>query len=229
MAVSINQSRYEALAPQWQMPCFSQLSTFFHNIKAEGKVIYPPGKQIFAAFDACAFDEVKVVIIGQDPYHGPGQANGLCFSVNNGVKTPPSLVKLPRAREEVDANGVAYIDEEGDLVTTIIDGANCAFTCYDKGGMCLCAIEKACRQGKIDFLKPASCHLYTLRLTEYAKFTAVNYHRWKICKPAEALGRKLGFRLYQFLKGPLTSRVGQEWDDELVLACETYLTEYASK
>ncbi|MDE7393222.1 MAG: DUF3109 family protein, partial [Muribaculaceae bacterium] len=62
---------------------------------------------------------------------------------------------LPRARQEVEANGVAYIDEEGDLVTTIIDGANCAFTCYDKGGMCLCAIEKACRQGKIDFLKPA--------------------------------------------------------------------------
>lgn len=130
---------------------------------------------------------------------------------------------LPRARQEVEANGVAYIDEEGDLVTTIIDGANCAFTCYDKGGMCLCAIEKACRQGKIDFLKPASCHLYPLRLTEYAKFTAVNYHRWKICKPAEALGRKLGIRLYQFLKGPLVARFGQEWYDELALACETYL------
>lgn len=57
-------------------------------------VVYPPGKEIFSAFDSCAFDEVKVVIIGQDPYHGPGQANGLCFSVGDGVKPPPSLVNI---------------------------------------------------------------------------------------------------------------------------------------
>lgn len=133
---------------------------------------------------------------------------------------------LPAARREVEDNGVAYIDEEGDLVTTIIDGRNCAFTCYGKGGMCYCAIEKAFREGRIGFLKPASCHLYPLRLTEYPTFTAVNYHRWKICRPAEALGRKLGMRLYQFLKEPLIKRFGQEWYDELCLACEAYLAEY---
>lgn len=134
----------------------------------------------------------------------------------------------PRAVTEVEGNGVSYIDEEGDLVTTIIDGRDCAFTCYGKNGMCLCAIEKACREGKTDFLKPSSCHLYPLRLTQYPTFTAVNYHRWKICKPAEKLGRKLGLRLYQFLKEPLIKRFGQEWYDELVLACETYLKEYPS-
>ena len=133
---------------------------------------------------------------------------------------------IPAGRREVEANGVAYIDEEGDLVTTIVEGKNCAFTCYGKDGMCMCAIDKACREGRIDFLKPSSCHLYPLRLTEYPDFTAVNYHRWKICKPAETLGRKLGLRLYQFLKEPLIKRFGQEWYDELCLACEAYLEQY---
>ena len=68
-----------------------QLSTFLRQRKAAGASIYPPGKQIFAAFDATPFDAVKVVILGQDPYHGPGQAHGLCFSVQPGVPVPPSL------------------------------------------------------------------------------------------------------------------------------------------
>lgn len=136
---------------------------------------------------------------------------------------------LPRSREEINENGVSYIDEEGDLVTSIIDGRNCVFTCYGKDGMCQCAIEKAYRAGKCKFRKPISCYLYPLRITEYPSFTAVNYHRWKICRPAEALGRKLGIRLYQFLKEPLIQRFGQEWYDELCMACEAYLEEYGSK
>ncbi len=139
----------------------------------------------------------------------------------------PAIVDdmIPAGRREVEENGVAYIDEEGDLVTTIVDGRNCAFTCYGPDGLCLCAIEKACREGRINFLKPSSCHLYPLRITEYPTFTAVNYHRWKICRPAEALGRRLGIRLYQFLREPLIKRFGAEWYDELCLACETYLSQ----
>ncbi len=136
---------------------------------------------------------------------------------------------LPAAKREIDSNGVAYIDEEGDLVTSIIDGRNCVFTCYEAGGMCHCAIERAYRQGRIDFCKPVSCHLYPLRLTEYPTFTAVNYHRWKICKCAELLGRKNGVRLYQFLKGPLERRFGKEWYAELCEACEAYLSEYVKE
>lgn len=136
---------------------------------------------------------------------------------------------LPAAKREIDSNGVAYIDEEGDLVTSIIDGRNCVFTCYEAGGMCHCAIERAYRQGRIDFCKPVSCHLYPLRLTEYSTFTAVNYHRWKICKCAELLGRKNGVRLYQFLKGPLERRFGKEWYAELCEACEAYLSEYGKE
>ncbi len=134
---------------------------------------------------------------------------------------------LPRALEEVRRNGVAYTDEEGDLVTTLLDGRNCAFTCYGPGGVCLCALEKARREGRTSWLKPASCALYPLRLTEYPSFTAVNYHRWSICRDAVANGRRLGIRLYQFLEQPLTERFGTEWYAELKANCELYLAETA--
>ena len=134
---------------------------------------------------------------------------------------------LPRAVEEVRRNGVAYTDEEGDLVTTLLDGRNCAFTCYGPGGVCLCALEKARREGRTSWLKPASCALYPLRLTEYPSFTAVNYHRWSICRDAVAHGRRLGIRLYPFLKQPLTERFGAEWYAELKANCELYLAETA--
>lgn len=136
---------------------------------------------------------------------------------------------LPQARERIREKGVAYIDEEGDLVTQIVDVANCVFTTYGEGGKCLCAIEKAYREGRSDFRKPISCYLYPLRLTKYPTFTAVNYHRWKICKCATVLGRAKGLRLYQFMREPLIERFGQEWYDELVEACEAYLEEYGDK
>lgn len=133
---------------------------------------------------------------------------------------------LPAAQEEIKTNGVAYVDEEGDLVTSIIDGRNCVYTCYAEGGKCLCAIDRAYREGRCSWRKPISCYLYPLRLTGYPTFTAVNYHRWKICRSAESNGRKLGIRLYQFMREPLIERFGQEWYDELVEACEAYLAEY---
>ena len=90
------------LEPSWKArigdwllrPEMQDLSAFLRQRKAAGARIYPPGPQIFAAFDATPFDDVKVVILGQDPYHGPGQANGLCFSVLPGVPVPPSLVNI---------------------------------------------------------------------------------------------------------------------------------------
>ncbi|MCH2093453.1 MAG: uracil-DNA glycosylase [Pseudoxanthomonas sp.] len=90
------------LEPSWkarigdwlQRPEMRELSAFLRQRKAAGARIYPPGPQIFAAFDATPFDAVKVVILGQDPYHGPGQAHGLCFSVLPGVPVPPSLANI---------------------------------------------------------------------------------------------------------------------------------------
>lgn len=136
---------------------------------------------------------------------------------------------LPSAQERIKESGVAYVDEEGDLVTQIVDGRNCVFTTYGPGGMCLCALEKAYREGRTKFRKPISCYLYPLRLTEYPTFTAVNYHRWKICRCAETLGTAKKIRLYQAMKEPLIERFGQEWYNELSEACEAYLEEYGDK
>ena len=128
----------------------------------------------------------------------------------------------PAAQKEIKENGVAYVDEEGDLVTQLVNGCQCVFTVFEPDGMCHCAIEKAWREGRVDFMKPISCHLYPVRLAEYPTFTAVNLHRWKICKCAEVLGRQKGVRAYEFLKGPLTRRFGQAWYDELVATAEEY-------
>lgn len=131
---------------------------------------------------------------------------------------------LPSAIERIAEAGTSYLDPDGDLVTQIVDGRNCIYTCYAPGGVCQCAIERAYNEGKTgSFRKPSSCALYPVRLTEYPTFTAVNYHRWKICRAAEKKGREEGIRLYQFLKGPLTERFGEAWYTELCEACEAYL------
>lgn len=129
----------------------------------------------------------------------------------------------PQARNAIEEEGVSYIDADGDEVTTIIGGRDCAFTCYAPGGKCLCALEKCHREGLVPDVKPISCRLYPARLKDYGGFTAVNMHRWKICRPAETLGRKLGVRAYEFLEGPLTARFGREWYAELKEAAGEYL------
>ena len=82
---------------------------------------------------------------------------------------------------------------------------------YDADGTCKCAIEKAYREGKTDFYKPVSCHLYPIRVTQYRDFKAVNYHRWSVCKAAEILGKKEQLPVYKFLKEPLIRKFGQAW------------------
>lgn len=129
----------------------------------------------------------------------------------------------PQARRIIDESGVGYVDEEGDLVTSIVGGRDCVFTCYAPGGKCLCALDSAYREGLTDWRKPVSCYLYPLRLTDYGTFIAVNYHRWKICRSAEENGRRNGIRLYQFMRGPLTERFGAEWYEALAGACEEWL------
>ncbi len=136
---------------------------------------------------------------------------------------------LPRARQVIEQNGISYLDPEGELVTQILDDSNCVFSCYAPGGKCICAIEKAYREGRVNFMKPVSCALYPLRLKTLSNGNvAVNYHRWKICKSAEVLGRKKGIRVYQFLKEPLVRRFGELWYNELAANCELYIKQYLS-
>lgn len=112
MDVKIEQSWKTHLDEEFQKPYFEELTSFVRKEYSGGTPIYPPAKLIFNAFNHCPFDDVKVVIIGQDPYHGIGQANGLCFSVNKGVQFPPSLINIFK---EVSEDTGAPIPTDGDL------------------------------------------------------------------------------------------------------------------
>ena len=90
----------QVLASEFESEYMQQLREFLKQEKQQGKTIYPPGPEIFNAFNHAPFDQVKVVILGQDPYHGPNQAHGLCFSVRKGVKIPPSLVNIYKEIEQ---------------------------------------------------------------------------------------------------------------------------------
>lgn len=94
MDVKIEASWKKILKNEFNKPYFEQITLHIKTEKSQGKIIYPPGQYIFNAFNTTPVDKVKVVIIGQDPYHGPGQAHGLCFSVQNGVAPPPSLINI---------------------------------------------------------------------------------------------------------------------------------------
>ena len=93
MNVKIESSWKQLLADEWEKPYFASLVAFVKE-QYRAKTVFPPASKIFAAFDSCPVENVKVVIIGQDPYHGEGQANGLCFSVNSGIQLPPSLINI---------------------------------------------------------------------------------------------------------------------------------------
>ena len=124
------------------------------------------------------------------------------------------------AKAIIKKQGVVYADHDGEMVTSIVNGKDCVFTCYDEKGICFCAIEKAWRAGKISFMKPISCHLYPVRVKKFNNFTAVNYQEWSICSSARLNGKYLGLPVYQFLKEPLIRKFGQEWYNELSKAAE---------
>lgn len=113
MDVKIEEGWKKHLSNEFEKPYFKALTERVRHDYADPSVnVYPPGRKIFAAFDASPFNDTKVVIIGQDPYHGPGQANGLCFSVAPGVPFPPSLLNIFK---EVNADTGAPIPTDGDL------------------------------------------------------------------------------------------------------------------
>lgn len=112
MDVKIEQGWKEVLAGEFEKDYFARLTQFVKEEYAGNTHIYPPAKLIFNAFDHCPFDKVKVVILGQDPYHGAGQANGLCFSVNKGVAFPPSLLNIFK---EIESDLGTPIPKDGDL------------------------------------------------------------------------------------------------------------------
>lgn len=120
----------------------------------------------------------------------------------------------------VEEQGFGVLDEEGDLTTPLIGGAECAYTCTENG-ITFCAIEKAWREGRTEFRKPISCHLYPIRLVKFSNGTiGLNYHRWEVCASARAFGRKLGIPVYKGLREPIVRRFGEEFYKALETAEE---------
>lgn len=112
MNVNIEETWKQVLANEFNSIYFTRLATFVKDAYAKG-VVYPPGKYIFEAFNRTPFDKVKVVILGQDPYHEPNQAHGLCFSVQKGVMVPPSLINIYKELEQ--EYGTPFLNRDGDL------------------------------------------------------------------------------------------------------------------
>ncbi len=124
------------------------------------------------------------------------------------------------ARSVIARQGVAYPDMDGEMVTSLVGGRDCAFARHE-GGRCLCALETAFLRGATSFRKPMSCSLYPVREKVLCDGTVcLNYHRWSVCRAGRLKGEELGVPLYRFLEGPLTERFGEEWYGELALAAE---------
>ncbi|HKM94241.1 MAG TPA: DUF3109 family protein [Prolixibacteraceae bacterium] len=123
-------------------------------------------------------------------------------------------------RKVIHEEGFSIIDNDGDLVTPLYNESACAYTYADENGITKCAIEKAFLEGKIDFRKPISCHLFPIRITEHPNFDAVNYQRLHICKAARDCGIRNKLPLYKFLKDPLIRKYGEDWYHELEVAAE---------
>jgi hypothetical protein len=130
--------------------------------------------------------------------------------------------------ERIEETGVFTVDDDGEFVTPLVNDRECAFVNFDSNGIAKCSIEMAYRDGKTNFPKPISCHLYPIRLTELKDFVALNYHYWPICDPARSCGAKLDVKVFRFLKGPIIRRFGEEYYDKLE-AADRLLNKGASK
>jgi hypothetical protein len=133
----------------------------------------------------------------------------------------------PYMREEgklaVQKSGVFYMDEENEPVTTLVNGAECAFVYFDNNGITKCAIETAYREEKIDFNKPQSCHLYPIRVKKLHEKQVLTYEEWDICNPACACGDKLDVPVYKFLQEPIKRVCGEAFVIELDLVGEQWI------
>lgn len=130
---------------------------------------------------------------------------------------------LPKSSQKViEKQGVYYIDDDGEPVTSIVGRKECVFAYKEKSGIWKCAVEKAYREGRIDFYKPISCHLYPVRLQKFKELTAVNVHRWNVCDCARSNGQNLNVPVYKFLKEPLIRQFGNEWYKQLEIAADEF-------
>ncbi|MEQ6119766.1 DUF3109 family protein [Reichenbachiella sp. MALMAid0571] len=161
----------------------------------------------------CDLDKCKGACCVEGDLGAPLEESELAL-VNDSLKAVKPYLSA-EGLAAIEKNGAYLLDEEGDYSTTTIGGKECAFAVYDQSGMLQCAIEQAHNDGKTDFKKPISCHLYPIRITKYDHYDALNYDRWDICAAACTLGEKLKVAVYKFLKEPLIRKYGKDWYQQL--------------
>ena len=119
----------------------------------------------------------------------------------------------PEGIQSIMDQGVAIQEPNGEWVTPLVDGKECAYVVFD-GGVAKCGIEQAAAAGAVEWPKPISCHLYPIRVTKYQEFDALNVHHWKVCAPACSLGNELKLPVFRFLKEALVRAYGADWMEE---------------
>jgi len=121
----------------------------------------------------------------------------------------------PEGRKAVQEQGHILVDADGDLVTPLVNGKECAYSCFDAENVCYCAIERAFLDGKTKFRKPISCYLYPIRLKQLHEHIALNYDQWHACETAREKGAKEGIPVFHFLKEPLIARFGENFYEKM--------------
>ncbi len=169
-------------------------------------------------FFVCNLEKCKGACCVEGDLGAPLEKDELLEIENNLETIKPYLSE--EGLKAIEENGPYLLDEEGDYSTTTIGNRECAFAIYDDQGILKCGIEQAYMDGKIDWKKPISCHLYPIRITKYDHYDALNYDRWDICSPACDFGAQLKVPIYKFLKDALVRKYGKEWYDALVKLIE---------
>jgi hypothetical protein len=164
-------------------------------------------------FFVCNLEKCKGACCVEGDLGAPLEDEELNILTENFEAIKPYL--SPEGVKAIEAQGLYIKDWEGDFSTTTIGNRECAYAIYDENLTLKCGIEQAYLDGKINWKKPISCHLYPIRITKYDGFEALNYDKWQICNAACSFGQDLGVRVYQFLKEPLIRKYGHDWYNEL--------------
>ena len=144
------------------------------------------------------------------------------------IKSNLSIIKTEMSSkgiEVIDEKGFYYNDEDGDNVTSLVDGKECVFVFYDQNNIAKCSIESAYKKNKVHFNKPISCHLYPIRVKKYESFQAINIHDWHICKPACSCGINLNIPVFKFLKEAII----RAWDEDFYNQLESVNQQFFKK
>lgn len=181
-----------------------------------GKVIL--SEDVKDKFFVCNLDKCKGACCVEGDLGAPLEEEELAKLEEIYAAVEPYLSEEGKAA--IHAQGKYILDEDNDYSTPTVGGKECAYAIYDEKGVLKCGIEQAWIDGKTDFKKPISCHLYPIRISKYDDFDALNYDQWEICNPACSLGKELQVPVYKFLKDALIRKYGEQWYDELVMTIE---------